>query len=114
MQCQEQNSITKLSEGNYTEKLRQIFTKPVNVSPPVVTSGFPWIANGRLLVAGDVCVAKFKNPNDCAHASKSATNHHELMLVLAVIHERIRTGRAWYDGTEADVVLWQRVKELLK
>lgn len=113
--CQEVEQIQKLSEGEYTQKLRRKFSKPIKVGKPNIAGELPWSADKNLLLSnGGVVLAKFFNRNDCDYAAKSASRNHQLMLVLATIHERIRLGKAWYDGSEVDVVLWQKVKELLK
>jgi hypothetical protein len=113
--CQELETIHRLSEGSYTGKLRKRFSKSIKVEQPDVVGALPWVANKNLLLSSsDAVLAKFQHHKDCEYAARSASRNHQLMLVLAAIHERIRLGKAWYDGSEADVVLWQKVKELLK
>lgn len=113
--CQELEIITALGEVQFTEKLRRKFSKPIKVEKPDVVRPLPWSAKGDIMLSSDgKMVGRFVAEEDCVFASKSASAHQDLLLVLAVIHERIRTGRSFYLGSEQDIALWCRVKELTK
>lgn len=113
--CQELDIITALDEHQFTEKLRKQFSEPIKVGRPDVIRTLPWSAEGSTLLSKENrIVGKFVNDRDCVFAAKSSSAYHDLVLLAAVVHERIRVGRSFYVGSDSDVALWLRVRDLTK
>lgn len=113
--CQELEIITALGESQFTEKLRRKFSKPIKVERPDVIRALPWSAEGDTLLSADGKIAgKFVSEKDCVFAAKAGSAYYDLVLLAAVVHARIRDGRGFYVGTENDIALWLRIRELTK
>lgn len=115
--CQEKESIRRLSEDAFTHKLRQWFTEVHNPVPPLEGMVPYTVCDDVLqyrLDDKDWTKVKFLIPSQAEFAFTAMSQHHEMKTILAQVYNRIRSGDAWFDGSEEDVRLWVRVKELLQ
>lgn len=117
--CQEKNIIRACRESAFTAKLRRLYSKPATIrKPPRLHSGMPWsakVVEGKpVIVAGGVMVAEFKDIRDASWAARSANNFYQYSSVLAAVYNRIRLGHTYFDGSEADIKLWQELGRSLK
>jgi hypothetical protein len=113
-QCQEQSQIRAISEDALTLKMRKWFTKKAVV--PAAHPGLPWAVSptGKLLFSPETgAIGAMLEPTDSVYAVKSANAHHELSSVLAGVYNQIRSGNAYFNATQKEIKLWQRMRDLI-
>jgi hypothetical protein len=98
--------------------MRRWFTKklPAPVEPQL-GYGLPWRvehnSNGWCLVSSSGMVASFAGEAEANYACSAANSHYQLSGLAVEIHNRIRAGDPWFDGSQRDCELWKKVKDLL-
>ena len=104
-----------MSEDRFTGKLRVWFNAEAKVGePPGFFASMPWrIAGDTITSSAHTRVAKFYSFDEMVYACNAANKHHALSTVVATVYNRIRRGDVLFDGSEADVRLWQEAKKLL-
>lgn len=122
--CSEGEAKQRQREGAFSQKLKQWLNHKAVVVPPAVTTALPWFVRhdldkGRCQLkrmdgATESFVADFAFHRDADHACRSANQSYEMLSVLAMVYNRVRTGDTICDYQPKDIELWKRVKELLK
>ena len=108
-----------MSEDRFTGKLRVWFNGGAVVKEPKLYCPLPWkiVSDCIYSTCGDKAkefVARVYAFEDAEHIVNAANKHHALSTVVATVYNRIRLGDVLFDGSEADVRLWQEAKKLLE
>ncbi len=127
--CQERNTIAAIKEDTWTSKLRRWFNVPADLPVALVLPhSLPWSIKQSprndwlaysdespcwVVHAGDQFVAVFACQADAEYAVAAANSHHDLATVAAIVYNRIRNDESLWNGSEADLALWMRVKRLI-
>lgn len=116
--CQERNSIAALREDSWTARLRQWFNPEADLPvAPELEHPLPWkvggYSDGWLVHTGENTFARFDSKTDAEYAVAAANSHHDLALAVATTYNRIRSGAVLWNGTDDDLALWMRVKQVV-
>lgn len=117
--CQEFNTVAALKDDAWTARMRRWFTKklPAPVEPQLAYK-LPWRVehngDGWCVVSPSGMVASFVGESEANYTCLAANSHYQLSGLAVMIHNRIRAGDPWFDGSERDCELWRKVKSALE